>query len=99
MGNSPNDLSQLDMAQQMVSAGGGQAFSDVGVLLPDITALGGVASQEGEVGDPQKEHDAASTEHLAADTTQSSPQKKDEKKQVEKRKWDNYRHGNQQRET
>ena len=87
MGNSSNDNNQLDMAQQMVSAGGGQAFADVGVLLPDITALGGATSQEGEAGEP-KNLDAA-IELPAVDATLSSPLKKDDKK-LTKKPWVNF---------
>eukprot|EP00972_Heterocapsa_arctica_P108784 16017323-Heterocapsa_arctica.AAC.1 len=38
-GNASADAARNDLAQKMVGAGSGQAFSDIGVLLPDITVL------------------------------------------------------------
>lgn len=51
-GNASANAGRMQTAQSMVSAGAGEAFSDVGVVLPDITVLG-LEQQLREAGEEQ----------------------------------------------
>jgi hypothetical protein len=91
-GNASADAARNDLAQKMVGAGSGQAFSDIGVLLPDITVLssGDGVADSGEQGPGPGAPGpgvvvaaelASGSEHGELESTTAT------KKGVNKRKW------------
>jgi len=91
-GNGSASSDMRSTAQSMVSAGAGQAFSDVAVLLPDITVLGGNTGE-----DEEKTMDEATSAAGPAGSEQqgvagslakgSSPEEPSSAGKGQKRKW------------
>ena len=87
MGNGAGISGRQELAQQMVSAGSGEAFDGPGMLLQDITVLGSTAEESDDGAAAASKTEAAESASAAGPGVQSSIDEIVTEKKKKQKKW------------